>query len=144
MKGTREPRAFLFALLEPTRRNGRQASALPNGEVPTMFSQARLTYPPLNALKQVAEGVWIIDGPVIRFGALAIPFSTRATIIRIGVDLFVHSPTPVTRQLGAEGRRHRCRALDRRAKPVALLVGGGLATRLPARGSFCRAEGRRG
>jgi hypothetical protein len=27
-----------------------------------MLQDARLTYPPLNASKPVAEGIWIIDG----------------------------------------------------------------------------------
>ncbi|MFT3729910.1 MAG: DUF4336 domain-containing protein [Hyphomicrobium sp.] len=60
------------------------------------------TYPPLNTLKPVADDVWLVDGPVIRFGLplLKMPFPTRMTIIRIGGgDLFVHSPTPLTPKL---------------------------------------------
>src|SRR5262245_58158424 len=56
------------------------------------------TYPPLNTLKLVAEDVWIVDGPVIRFGMSSWPkmlFPTRMTIIRVaGGNLFIHSPTP--------------------------------------------------
>jgi hypothetical protein len=63
------------------------------------------TYPPLGTLKLVAEGVWIADGPVIRFGMLwpKMPFPTRMTIIRLaGRNLFLHSPTPLTPALRAE------------------------------------------
>ncbi|MBR1123018.1 DUF4336 domain-containing protein [Bradyrhizobium lablabi] len=67
-----------------------------------MPRDAHLTYPPLNTLKPVARDVWIIDGPVIRFGVgwFKAPFSTRATIIRLaGENLFVHSPTPIVPEL---------------------------------------------
>lgn len=48
-------------------------------------------YAPLNVLKRVAEEVWIVDGPLIRFYGL--PFTTRMTIIRLpGGGLWVHSP----------------------------------------------------
>lgn len=59
------------------------------------------TYPPLNTLKQVADEVWIIDGPLIRFRVLGLrlPYPTRMTVIRLAGDLFVHSPTPLTPQL---------------------------------------------
>ena len=63
------------------------------------------TYPPLNTLKPVATDVWIVDGPVIRFGLpfLKFSFSTRMTIIRLpGDELFIHSPTPLTDGLRAE------------------------------------------
>lgn len=33
-----------------------------------MESHSLATYPPLNTLKRVAEDIWIVDGPVIRFG----------------------------------------------------------------------------
>ena len=76
-----------------------------------MESDSLATYPPLNTLKRVAEDIWIVDGPVIRFGPplLKMPFSTRMTIIRIGGDLLIHSPTPLTAELKTEvegiGRR---------------------------------------
>ncbi|ABE60909.1 conserved hypothetical protein [Nitrobacter hamburgensis X14] len=62
------------------------------------------TYPPLNTLKRVADDVWIVDGPTIAFGQplLKMPFSTRMTIIRIGGDLLIHSPTPLTAELKTE------------------------------------------
>lgn len=62
-------------------------------------------YAPLNTLKPVADDVWIVDGPLIGFGMpmLKMPFPTRMTIVRVGSgDLFVHSPTPLTRDLRAE------------------------------------------
>ena len=63
------------------------------------------TYPPLNTLKPIADDVWIVDGPVIRFGAplVKMPFPTRMTIVRVENDaLFVHSPTPLPDALKAE------------------------------------------
>lgn len=65
------------------------------------------TYPPLNTLKLAAENIWIVDGPVIRFGVpgLKMPFPTRMTVIRAGGDLFIHSPTSLTRGLKTEIER---------------------------------------
>lgn len=63
------------------------------------------TYPPLNTLKHVGENIWIVDGPVIRFGAAGVkfPFPTRMTIVRLeGRRLFVHSPTHLTEDLFAQ------------------------------------------
>lgn len=63
------------------------------------------TYPPLNTLKSVANDLWIVDGPPIRFGLLFLKmaFPTRMTVIRLnGGDLFIHSPTPLTPQLKVE------------------------------------------
>lgn len=49
-------------------------------------------YEPLNTLKPVAQDIWVVDGPMIRFYGL--PFSTRATVIRQkNGDIWVHSPT---------------------------------------------------
>lgn len=62
------------------------------------------TYPPLNTLKRVADDVWIVDGPVIGFGPplLRMPFPTRMTVIRLGRDLLLHSPTALVPELKAE------------------------------------------
>ena len=63
------------------------------------------TYPPLNTLKPVADDVWIVDGPEIRFGmpGLKMPFPTRMTVIRLpGGRLFVHSPTELDEALARE------------------------------------------
>jgi hypothetical protein len=61
-------------------------------------------YSPLNCLKPVAENVWIVDGPLIRFGMPwpRISFPTRMTVIRLGAGLFVHSPTPLVPELKAQ------------------------------------------
>lgn len=69
-----------------------------------MSQTGRMTYPPLNELKKVAEDVWIVDGPVIQFGLrwLKMPFPTRMTIVRLGGNLFLHSPTMSTPALLSE------------------------------------------
>lgn len=72
-----------------------------------MSGQVDQTYPPLNTLKAVAEEVWIVDGPVIRFGMPwpKMPFPTRMTIMRLDDRrLFIHSPTPLAGNLVAELR----------------------------------------
>jgi len=63
------------------------------------------TYEPTGNLKPVAEDVWIVDGPVIRFGYLGVrfPFATRTSIVRLaGGGLWVHSPTELSPPLAAE------------------------------------------
>ena len=60
------------------------------------------TYPPLNTLKRVAENVWIVDGPAIKFGFPwpKFDFPTRMTICRLPERrLFVHSPTELDEDL---------------------------------------------
>jgi Domain of unknown function (DUF4336) len=69
------------------------------------MNDALATYAPINTLKRVTENVWIVDGPVIRFGFPwpKLPFPTRMTVVRLhGNNLFVHSPTPLTSELNAE------------------------------------------
>jgi hypothetical protein len=68
------------------------------------MAQENDTYPPLNTLKRVCDDLWIVDGPVIRFGMPwpKMRFPTRMTVIRIGGDLFLHSPTPLMPALRAE------------------------------------------
>ncbi|WP_321502993.1 DUF4336 domain-containing protein [Breoghania sp.] len=68
------------------------------------MSKCSHTYPPLNVLKPVADNVWIVDGPAIRFGFSwpKLSFPTRMTIVRLSNGaLFVHSPTPLTEDLRA-------------------------------------------
>lgn len=63
------------------------------------------TYEPTGVLKPVAEGVWIVDGPVIGFGYLGMefPFPTRMTIARLADGgLWVHSPTELSPALKSE------------------------------------------
>ena len=58
------------------------------------------TYDPLGVLKPVAENIWIVDGPEIRFryALLRIPFPTRMTVVRLpDGGLWLHSPTPADR-----------------------------------------------
>ncbi|WP_114952298.1 DUF4336 domain-containing protein [Sphingosinicella terrae] len=63
-----------------------------------------MTYDPINRLKPVTENVWIVDGPVIRFGLPwpKMPFPTRMTLLRLDGGLFVHSPTPLVDSLRRE------------------------------------------
>lgn len=70
-----------------------------------MHRDTLATYPPLNTLKPVATDVWVVDGPIIRFGPplLKLPFPTRMTVLRLGSgELFVHSPTPLALSLKQE------------------------------------------
>jgi len=70
--------------------------------------EPRETYPPINTLKRIADDLWIVDGPLIRFGLpwLKMPFPTRMTIVRLASGgLFVHSPTLLTPSLQAEVER---------------------------------------
>jgi hypothetical protein len=59
------------------------------------------TYLPLDLLKPVAEGVWIVDsGPI---HVLGMPLPVRMTVIRLsGGDLWLHSPTPFNDSLKRE------------------------------------------
>lgn len=62
-------------------------------------------YTPLQVLQPVAEGVWIVDGPVVRMAAvgLQVPFPTRMTLIRLASGgLWVHSPIALSEQLRAQ------------------------------------------
>lgn len=52
-------------------------------------------YEPLNALKPVAPGLWLADGPAIRMAIPGghIPFPTRMTVVRLADGgLWCHSP----------------------------------------------------
>lgn len=69
---------------------------------------AFVPYAPLGTLKAVAPsvwpGIWIVDGPEIRFGyfGLKMPFPTRMTIVRLSHGgLFVHSPIALDEKLAA-------------------------------------------
>jgi len=57
-------------------------------------------YDPIDTPKPVAEGVWVIDGPVIRMSfpmGLTVPFPTRCTVVRLSDGgLWVHSPIRLT------------------------------------------------
>ena len=50
--------------------------------------------------QQIADNLWIVDGPVLRW--VTMPFRTRMTIVRLdGGGLFVHSPIPLTDEIRA-------------------------------------------
>lgn len=50
------------------------------------------TYPPLDALKPVADDLWIVDSGPLR--ALGIPLPVRMTVVRLSNgDVWIHSPT---------------------------------------------------
>ena len=59
----------------------------------------RTTYPPLDVVKAVAKGVWIVDsGPM---SAMGLKLPLRMTIFRLGNgDLVLHSPTPFSAEVG--------------------------------------------
>ena len=58
-------------------------------------------YAPLNTLKPVADNIWIVDGPAIRF--YGVPFSTRMTVVRLqNGDIWLHSPTKISDALKVE------------------------------------------
>jgi hypothetical protein len=48
-----------------------------------MRNGSSATYQPINTLKRVVDNLWIVDGPVIRFGMPwpKFPFPTRMTIV---------------------------------------------------------------
>jgi hypothetical protein len=58
----------------------------------SLFSHEDATYPPVDVLKPVAEGLWIVDsGPLTAYG-LALPL--RMTVVRLSSgELWLHSPT---------------------------------------------------
>lgn len=52
-------------------------------------------YTPLNTLKLIAGGVWIVDGPLVHMAALGMraPFPTRMTVVQLADGgLWCHSP----------------------------------------------------
>jgi Domain of unknown function (DUF4336) len=70
-----------------------------------MHDEMTGAYPPLGTLKHVAENVWVVDGPIIRFGIPwpKFPFPTRTSVVRLSSgELFIHSPTPLTPSLREE------------------------------------------
>jgi len=53
-------------------------------------------YEPINTLKPVAPGLWLVDGPIVRMAAplgTSAPFPTRMTLVRLADGgLWCHSP----------------------------------------------------
>jgi hypothetical protein len=64
---------------------------------PGASERERISYPPLDTLKEVAPGVWIVDSTTAAAG-LALPI--RMTVLRLADGgLLLHSPTPITAAL---------------------------------------------
>jgi len=62
-------------------------------------------YTPLNTLKPLADDIWLVDGPEIRFGwgPFQAAFPTRMTVIRLPAGkLLIHSPIAHVPALAAE------------------------------------------
>ncbi|HJS85313.1 MAG TPA: DUF4336 domain-containing protein [Acetobacteraceae bacterium] len=58
----------------------------------------RATYPPLDILKPVAEGIWIADSGPLHI--LGMPLPVRMTVVRLGDGgMWLHSPTRYTEGL---------------------------------------------
>jgi hypothetical protein len=58
-------------------------------------------YPPLNTLKPVGEGLWLIDGPAVMHRRLPLP--SRAAVAQLADGtLWIHAPTQITRALQDE------------------------------------------
>jgi len=56
------------------------------------------TYPPLDVLKPVADGLWVVDSGPLRVFGLTLPI--RTTVLRLSNgDLWLHSPTRLTEEL---------------------------------------------
>lgn len=52
-------------------------------------------YEPLDTPKPIADDIWIVDGPAIKFYGM--PFSTRMTVVRLSDGgLWLHSPIRLT------------------------------------------------
>lgn len=59
-------------------------------------------YEPVNQLQQIAENIWLVDGPIVRmqYWGLKLPFTTRMTVVRLPDGrLWIHSPTELTDEL---------------------------------------------
>ena len=83
----------------------------------TMPNDESATYPPINTLKRVADNVWTVDGPVIRFGMPwpKFPFPTRMTVVRL-----ISGNSSSTRRRRS---RHRCKTEIAREGKVCFIVG---------------------
>lgn len=58
-------------------------------------------YEPLNTLKPVADGIWLIDGPAVWRGR--VPYPTRAVVVLLtSGDLWIYAPTVLTDDLRTE------------------------------------------
>ena len=61
-------------------------------------AEADVSYPPLNVLKSVADGVWIVDSEPLHIAGLRMP--VRMSVIRLSSgELWLHSPTRFGKRL---------------------------------------------
>jgi hypothetical protein len=59
---------------------------------------SRTVYPPLDTLKAVADGLWIVDSGPLR--ALGLPIPVRMTVVRLqSGEVWLHSPTRYVKAL---------------------------------------------
>lgn len=89
--------------MKPLRPVGNEQIANPEASM-TAPRQAFDPYAPLDRLKAVTDGVFLVDGPEIRMSylGLKLPFPTRMTILRLADGgLWVHSPTALAGPLRA-------------------------------------------
>ncbi len=104
-----------------------------------MHDDAVATYPPLNTLKRVADNVWIVDGPVVRFGLPwpQFPFPTRMTVIRLASGELSCSFADAADAFIAKRDRARGQCpFCHPAQSYPLLVDPGLEGRIPQRESM--------
>jgi Domain of unknown function (DUF4336) len=70
-----------------------------------MNTEGYQPYEPLDKLKPIAESVWIVDAPEIKYrvGGLSIPCPTRMTVVRLAdSSIWLHSPTKFTAALAKQ------------------------------------------
>ncbi|TNC52304.1 DUF4336 domain-containing protein [Rubellimicrobium rubrum] len=61
----------------------------------------RVAYSPLNTLKPVADGIWIVDGGPMHVAMIPIPI--RMTVVRLASgQVWLHSPVPYNARLRSE------------------------------------------
>ncbi|XXF75645.1 DUF4336 domain-containing protein [Myxococcaceae bacterium GXIMD 01537] len=76
-----------------------------SADEPSEWCDGILPYAPLSTLKPLTDGLWWVDGPVIKmsYGPVSLPFPTRMAIIRLRTGgLWLWSPTRPTPELFAE------------------------------------------
>ena len=54
-------------------------------------------------IEQIDEDIWVADGPSIPF--LGLDIGSRMTIIRLGSELWVHSPVSITSEMATQIER---------------------------------------
>ena len=51
-------------------------------------------------LESVDEDIWVVDGPNVPF--LGLMVGTRMTVVRLGGELWIHSPVSITPEMASE------------------------------------------